>query len=185
MNNNLIRRSDIWIANLKKSDENILSGKHPCIILSNWKACNKSNTIQILPITSKDKLNIPAHVEIGKEHGLDFDSTVLCEQIRTINKDALINKIGYCDQDKMEDIQDALNQQLGYTSKLNVDVFKEIQEKINEIEELNRYLKKRYNIRTLRERDGMIKCLNKFCLNNGIRLNLAKYTEERLDENVG
>lgn len=184
-NNILVRRADIWIADLKESYEYVLKGKHPVVVLSNWKACNKSPSIQILPITSKDKLNIPAHVEIGIEYGLDFESIILCEQIRTIDKDALINKIGYCDEDKMEDIQEALGQQLGYTSRLNIDVFKEIQEKLKYIEELNRYLKKGHSDEVLRERDVMIKCLNKYCLSNGIRLNFNKYREENLNESVG
>lgn len=186
MNNNiLVRRADIWIADLKESYEHILKGKHPVVVLSNWKACNKSPSIQILPITSKDKINIPAHVEIGVEYGLDSESIILCEQIRTIDKYALINKIGYCDQDKMEEIQEALSNQLGYTSKLNINVFKEIGEKLKDIEELNRYLEKECSTEVLKERDGMIKCLNKYCLSNGIRLNFDKHMEEYLNESVG
>jgi len=185
MNNILIRRSDIWMVNLKESYKSILKGIHPCVILSNWKACNKGETIQIIPITSKDKLNIPAHVEIGMEYGLDFESTILCEQIQTVNKEDLINKIGYCDQDKMEEIQEALFQQMGFTNKLDIKVIKEIEEKLKDIEELNRYLKKRRSTEILRERNRMIKCLNKYCLSKGIRLNLNKHMEEYSDEKVG
>jgi mRNA-degrading endonuclease toxin of MazEF toxin-antitoxin module len=186
MNNNiLIRRSDIWIANLKESEENILKGIHPVVILSNWKACNKGETIQIVPITSKQKLSLPAHVEIGTEYGLDYYSTIICEQIRTINKDDLINRIGYCNQDKMEEIQEALNCQLGYTNKLNINTFKEIQEKLRDIEELDRYLERQSSPEILRERNGLAKCLNKYCLNNGIRLNFDKNMEEKSNENVG
>lgn len=185
MNKKLIRRGDIWLTKLKESYEFVLKEEHPVVILSNWKACNKSDLIQIVPITSKDKINIPAHVAIGMEYGLDTESTILCEQIQTINKDALLHKIGYCDTNKIDEIQEALNAQLGFTNELKLDVFEEIKEKINDIEELNRYLEKDYSIEIIRERDLIIKCLTKFCLNNKIRLDLSKYTNINILEGVG
>ena len=180
MNNNLVRRADIWIASLKETYDCALKGDHPVIIISNWKACNKSDLIQIVPITSKEKINIPAHVSIGKENGLDAESTILCEQVQTINKNALLYKIGYCNIDQMDDIQEAINIQLGFAQELNLNVLEEINEKIKDIEELNRYLEKNNNIEIIKERDMIIKCLQRFCLNNRIRLDLNKYKDKNM-----
>ncbi|MCB2354477.1 type II toxin-antitoxin system PemK/MazF family toxin [Clostridium estertheticum] len=175
----ILRRCDIWIVDLKETYKFALKGKHPCLVISNWKACNKSPLIQILPITSKDKLNIPGHVKIYElESGLEHESTILSEQIQTVNRDMFINKIGYCNQLKMEEVQDALSQQLGFTNELDFDMFETIKEKIEDIEELNRFLEKECSIEIIRERDMMIRALSKYLLNNGIKMNLSRYANK-------
>lgn len=109
----IVQRADVFVADLKPSYDLCLKGEHPIVILSCPPACSKSPLLSIVPITSKLKLDIPAHVKIGEAEGLKVESTVLCEQITTINRDSLLYKVGYCSRSKMQEIMIAVNYQLG------------------------------------------------------------------------
>lgn len=64
----------------------------------------------VAAITGKiNKAKIPTHVEISKEkYKLDMDSVILLEQIRTVDKTRLQEKLTYLDEDKMREVSDAL-----------------------------------------------------------------------------
>lgn len=84
-------------------------GNRPCIIISNNKGNACSPTVIVAVITSKDKKYIPTHVEIPKNHGgLISSSTVLLEQIRTIDKSRIISIIGVLPPDDMAEINKAI-----------------------------------------------------------------------------
>ena len=75
----------------------------------------KAAEIIIAAITSQiNKAKLPTHVEIGgHEYGLPKDSVVLLEQIRTIDKKRLREKIGKFDNEMMRSIDDALKISIG------------------------------------------------------------------------
>ncbi|MBU3143349.1 type II toxin-antitoxin system PemK/MazF family toxin [Clostridium sp. CF012] len=109
-------RNDIWTCNIKESYKNVIAGKHPVIIISNFKHILKSDTINVLGLTSNLNRNSKSHVKIDG-YGLDMESRVLCEQIITVNKSDLLNKVGHVDNVKMFEINNCLKQHLQLDSR--------------------------------------------------------------------
>ena len=104
----IIRRGDIYEAELGNQIGSIQSGTRPVLIISNNMNNKYSPVVNVLPITSKTKNNIPVHVDIGLEQGLGFRSTILTEQIVTINKNQLGKYIGACNTNKMYEVENAI-----------------------------------------------------------------------------
>ena len=75
-----------------------------------------SPTVIAAAVTSKiDKAKLPTHIELSaREYGLSKDSVVLLEQIRTLDKTRLKERIGQVSADKMRKINDALLVSLGF-----------------------------------------------------------------------
>jgi len=74
-----------------------------------------SPTVIVAAITAQiQKAKLPTHVEIeAKAHGLDRDSVVLLEQIRTIDKQRLTDKITHLEEEMMRKVDDALQISVG------------------------------------------------------------------------
>ncbi len=74
-----------------------------------------AQTVIVVAITSQiQKAKLPTHVEItANEYNLDKNSVVLLEQLRTIDKQRLKEKITYIDKDLMKKIDEALKISLG------------------------------------------------------------------------
>lgn len=98
MNTKNIKWGNIYWANLGSQFGSVQSGKRPVIVISNPKNNLYSPTINVLPITSKKKNNIPVHVNISTDCGLEKESTILTEQILTIDKNQIIEYIGKCNK---------------------------------------------------------------------------------------
>ena len=60
------------------------------------------------------KESLPTHVFINNREGLEHDSVILCEQIRTIDKSRLIRCLGRLNVHEMEKVTEALNISLGF-----------------------------------------------------------------------
>lgn len=91
------RCGEIWMCNLIAKDGSIQNGYRPVFILSNNKNNSYSTTLNIIPITSKiNKRKLPVHVELWsyQQYGLRVPSTMLIEQIMTINSECLDRRIG-------------------------------------------------------------------------------------------
>ena len=108
MLNQIIKRGQIYQADLGVALGSIQAGTRPVVIVSNNLNNKFSPTVNVLPITSKTKNNIPVHVEIGITEGLPQLSTVLVEQVVTINKSQLIKYLGQCNINKMYEIEKAM-----------------------------------------------------------------------------
>jgi mRNA interferase MazF len=68
----------------------------------------------VAAITSQiQKAKLPTHVEIDKKKGLEKDSVILLEQIRTIDKSRLRHKIAFLDEEIMEKVNHGLEISLG------------------------------------------------------------------------
>lgn len=104
----LIKRGEIYLANLNPSLGSEQSGIRPVLIIQNDTGNRYSPTVIVLAITSKEKKNIPTHVKIGAMQGLEKDSVVLVEQVRTVDKERLIKKLGMLSFEKMQEIKEAL-----------------------------------------------------------------------------
>ena len=104
----VIRRGDMFYADLSPVVGSEQGGIRPVLIIQNDMG-NKHSPAAITSQTGKTKL--PTHIEIGSQNnGLKADSVVLAEQIRTIDKSRLKEKIGHIDD---ENIISKVNNALG------------------------------------------------------------------------
>ena len=115
VNNDEIKRGDIYYADLSPVVGSEQGGVRPVLVVQNDIGNKYSPTIIIAAITAKiDKAKLPTHVEIkANEYGLVKNSVVLLEQIRTIDKKRLREKIGSFDRKMMNKVDEALQISLG------------------------------------------------------------------------
>lgn len=97
-----MKRGEIYYADLGTAYGSEQGGIRPVLLISNDIGNKYSPTVIILPFTSKNKANLPTHVDISKqESGLPKDSTLLTEQVRTIDKQKIISKCGQVSDDTL------------------------------------------------------------------------------------
>ena len=113
MFNKIIKRGEIYLANLGNRDGSIQSGIRPVLIISNDINNKFSPTVNVLPITSRAKNNIPVHVNVGYSEGLSQESTLLTEQMVTVNSSQLEDYIGKVNRYKMYEVEKAIMLQNG------------------------------------------------------------------------
>lgn len=106
----LVKRGDIFYADLSPVIGSEQGGIRPVIIIQNDIGNRYSPTVIVAAITSQiNKAKLPTHVEISsEEYGLNRDSVVLLEQIRTLDKKRLKEKIGHMTEGDMEKVSKAL-----------------------------------------------------------------------------
>lgn len=87
----------------------------PVLVIQNDIGNRFSPTVVIAAITAQiQKAKLPTHIEIdAKTYGFDRDSVILLEQIRTIDKQRLTDKITHLDAELMEQVDEALQISLG------------------------------------------------------------------------
>ncbi|MGM0378125.1 MAG: type II toxin-antitoxin system PemK/MazF family toxin [Bacillota bacterium] len=112
-----IKRSDVFLADLSPVKGSEQGGVRPVLILQNDVGNKFSPTVIVAAITAKmTKAKLPTHIEIMQDEvGLIKDSVILLEQIRTIDKKRLKNKIGNVSDKTMDDVDHALRVSLGLT----------------------------------------------------------------------
>lgn len=105
-----IKRGDIFYADLSPVVGSEQGGIRPVIIIQNDIGNRYSPTVIVAAITSQiNKAKLPTHVEISsEEYGLNKDSVVLLEQIRTIDKKRLKEKIGHMTDSDMGKVDESL-----------------------------------------------------------------------------
>jgi mRNA interferase MazF len=110
MTTTVVKRGDIFYADLSPVVGSEQGGIRPVIIIQNDIGNKYSPTVIISAITSQiNKAKLPTHVEISsEEYGLNKDSVVLLEQIRTLDKRRLKEKIGHMSDRDMEKVDQAL-----------------------------------------------------------------------------
>lgn len=106
----MVKRGDLFFANLNPVVGSEQGGLRPVLIIQNDIGNNYSPTTIIAAVTSRIKrAKLPTHVEIKKGRSpLDRDSVILCEQLRTIDKKRLAERIGRLDEEIMEKVDAAL-----------------------------------------------------------------------------
>lgn len=109
---NIMNHGDIYFIDLPKQEGSVQSGRRPCILMSNQAALNTSPIVTVIPLTSKEKKPQKTHIKIGIDSGLKIESTALVEQIITVSKKLLLNKIGRVSNNKMIEISEAVKFQM-------------------------------------------------------------------------
>ncbi len=110
-----IHRGEIYYADLSPVVGSEQGGVRPVLIVQNDVGNKHSPTVIAAAITSqREKSRMPTHIEIDSATcGLAKDSVVLLEQIRTIDKKRLKEKMGVLDQTAMSKIDTALSISFG------------------------------------------------------------------------
>lgn len=110
-----VRRGEIFFAELNPVVGSEQGGIRPVLIIQNDIGNQFSPTTIVAAITSQiNKAKLPTHVEIGAvKVGLDKDSVILTEQIRTIDKSRLKQKIAMLDENIMQKVDRALEISIG------------------------------------------------------------------------
>ena len=105
-----IRRGDIYYAELNPVVGSEQGGTRPVLIISNNTGNRHSPTVIIAAITSRvhTKAKLPTHTSVKDFEGLDKDSIILLEQIRTIDKQRLKNHMGTMPNNIMARVDKAL-----------------------------------------------------------------------------
>ncbi len=113
----VIKRGDIYYADLSPVVGSEQGGVRPVLIVQNDIGNKYSPTVIAAAITSQiNKAKLPTHIEInGQDYGLVKDSVILLEQIRTIDKKRLKEKIGFLSDSLMMKVNDALSISFGLT----------------------------------------------------------------------
>lgn len=102
-------KGEVWIAEFKGegSEQN---GTRPCVIVQNDIGNRLSNTTIVCPITKQNKRYNLTHVEV---EGLRFPSSVLCEQIRVIDKSKLQRYLLTVTAETLSEIESKIRISLG------------------------------------------------------------------------
>ena len=105
-----IRRGDIYYAELNPVVGSEQGGTRPVLIISNNMGNRHSPTVIIAAITSRvqTKFKLPTHTAVNDFEGLDKDSVVLLEQIRTVDKKRLKQYMGMMTAETMARVDKAL-----------------------------------------------------------------------------
>ena len=105
-----IKRGDIYYADLSPVVGSEQGGMRPVLIVQNNVGNRFSPTVIAAAITSQlNKAKLPTHIEIeARTYGLSKDSVVLLEQVRTLDKRRLREKMGRLDESVMERVDDAI-----------------------------------------------------------------------------
>jgi len=111
----LIKRGDVFYAELDPVIGSEQGGVRPVLIVQNDVGNKYSPTIICAAITSQiNKAKLPTHIEIDcTKYTLVKDSVVLLEQVRTVDKKRLREKIGHLDENFMSRVDRALRVSFG------------------------------------------------------------------------
>ncbi len=115
MNNVIVKRGDIYYADLSPVVGSEQGGVRPVLVVQNDIGNRYSPTVIVAAITSQiNKAKLPTHVEISaEEYGLTKDSVILLEQIRTIDKKRLKEKIGNLSEELMKKVDECMQISFG------------------------------------------------------------------------
>lgn len=117
----MVKRGEIYYADLSPVVGSEQGGVRPVLIVQNDVGNKFSPTVIAAAITSQtEKNHLPTHIDIVPEHcGLSRDSVVLLEQIRTIDKRRLREKMGTLDSQSMSEVNKALSISFGLDTSGN------------------------------------------------------------------
>ena len=110
-----VKRGDIYYADLSPVVGSEQGGLRPVLIVQNDVGNKYSPTVIAAAITSQiGKNKMPTHIEVlADQYGLAKDSVILLEQIRTIDKQRLKEKMGHLDDGLMQKVNDAIGVSFG------------------------------------------------------------------------
>jgi len=124
---NGVKRGDIYYADLSPVVGSEQGGMRPVLIIQNDVGNRYSPTVIAAAITSRmGKTKLPTHIDVYAERaGLSKNSVVLLEQLRTLDKRRLRERMGHLDEEVMQEIDTAIAVSLGLLPHSAVRAHKE------------------------------------------------------------
>ncbi|MFC6182632.1 type II toxin-antitoxin system PemK/MazF family toxin [Lactiplantibacillus daowaiensis] len=114
-----IKRGDIFYADLSPVVGSEQGGMRPVLIIQNNVGNHYSPTVIVAAITAKvQKTKMPTHININAAHtGIEKNSVVLLEQVRTIDKQRLKDRVTHLDEQTMQRVDGALLISIGLADR--------------------------------------------------------------------
>ncbi len=111
----IVKRGDIYYANLSPVVGSEQGGHRPVLVIQNDVGNKYSPTVIVAAITSQiSKAKLPTHVEVNaKQYNLEKDSVILLEQLRTIDKRRLRDKVNHLSEEIMNKVDEAVRISIG------------------------------------------------------------------------
>ena len=121
---NIVRRGEIYYADLSPVVDSEQGGMRPVLIVQNDVGNRYSPTVIAAAITSQqNKARLPTHIEIeARTYGLSKNSVVLLEQVRTLDKRRLRERMGCLDEKVMQRVDGAIAISLGLRADRDVSM---------------------------------------------------------------
>ncbi|SDJ95144.1 type II toxin-antitoxin system PemK/MazF family toxin [Alkalibacterium thalassium] len=114
----MVKRGDIFYADLSPVVGSEQGGMRPVLIIQNNVGNKYSPTVIVAAITTRiEKGKMPTHVEVSANQGLEKNSVILLEQIRTIDKQRLKDQVTQLDAETMNAVDEALSISVGLSNK--------------------------------------------------------------------
>lgn len=111
----MIRRGDIYLVQLDPVVGSEVGKTRPAVVLQNDLANRSSPTVTLIPVSSKADRVFPFQVRIpAGEGGLPQTSKALCEQIRTVSRERLVQYVGHLPAERLAEIRVALDRHLWF-----------------------------------------------------------------------
>ncbi|MCL2062074.1 MAG: type II toxin-antitoxin system PemK/MazF family toxin [Firmicutes bacterium] len=116
-----IHRGEIYLTDLSGYIGSEQSGTRPAVVVQNDSGNIHSPTTVVAPLTSKKKPRLPTHALLkANDCGIPEDSTVLCEQVRVIDKSRLKKRLGQVENQKeIDEIDQSLMVSIGLKRRTN------------------------------------------------------------------
>ncbi|MBO4407071.1 MAG: type II toxin-antitoxin system PemK/MazF family toxin [Clostridia bacterium] len=110
-----VKRGEIYYADLSPVVGSEQGGVRPVLIIQNDVGNRFSPTVIAAAITSRTgKTRLPTHIDLAaRVYGLQRDSVVLLEQVRTLDKERLLERMGRVDEERMAEVDNALRVSFG------------------------------------------------------------------------
>ena len=109
-----IKRGQIVMLDLPTVSGSVQNGLRPCVIISNNKANKFSPNVIAVPLTSRNKKDMPTHYALqpSKINGLKVTSTILAEQILTVSKNAIKRVIGVVEDQHIDNVNKIIKESI-------------------------------------------------------------------------
>ena len=109
-----VKRGQIVMLDLPTVAGSVQNGLRPCVIISNNKANKFSPNVIAVPLTSRNKKDMPTHYALqpSKVNGLKVTSTILAEQILTVSKNAIKRVIGVVEDQHIDNVNKIIKESI-------------------------------------------------------------------------
>lgn len=108
-----IVRGAVFLAYLDSTIGSEQKGYRPVLVVQNDTGNKFSPTTVIVPISAKKKNELPTHISLKDNKIFDYDSVVLVEQVRTIDKKRLVKYLGLISEEDLKKISYSIGVELG------------------------------------------------------------------------
>jgi len=108
-----MRRGDVYWVNLDPVIGSEVGRRRPAVVVQNEAANRSSSTVTVIPLTSSIDRVYPFQILVAAgEGGLSRQSKALCEQVRTLSRQRLTDRLGHLPNERMDQIREALDRHL-------------------------------------------------------------------------